>query len=223
MSMSVSTSKISGRQSYVPTPSQVSLRISKQMSCGRRASASTSDLATVGSASLEMQAMTRAVLNRHSSLHREAGNNMRASASMMARRLSQFVVGSIALMMMPLVARESRFATHRPQPPFEPIIAVYRLRHRFIEWDPKKDAKKDAPPAAMVVSSTRVRNIFGSAHFKELTPLALDLGVAGRVAARARGAAVQALEGVGEIRYFFDPDKDSESRDRCVRAGSVLG
>ena len=71
-----------------------------------------------------------------------------------------------------------------------------------------------------MVSSTRVRSIFGADDFKKFAPPALDLSV---VAVRTRGAAVRELHGVGEIKYFFNPDKDSEARDRCIRAGSVLG
>ena len=70
-----------------------------------------------------------------------------------------------------------------------------------------------------MVSSTRVRSIFGADDFKKLIPPALDLGVAGRT----RGAGVRELQGVGEMEYFFNPDKDSEARDRCVAAGAVLG
>jgi hypothetical protein len=72
---------------------------------------------------------------------------------------------------------------------------------------------------ALVVSSTRVRIIFGADDFKKLTPPALDLGVVGRT----RGAGVRELQGVGETKYFFNPDKDSEARDRCIAAGQVLG
>ena len=80
--------------------------------------------------------------------------------------------------------------------------------------DPKKDAAPGAPPMALVVSSTRVRSIFGADDFKKLTPPALDLGVAGRT----RGAGVRELQGAGEIKYFYNPDKDSEARDRCIAA-----
>ena len=64
-----------------------------------------------------------------------------------------------------------------------------------------------------------MRSIFGADDFKKLTPPALDLGLAGRT----RGAGVRELQGVGETKYFFNPEKGSEARDRCIAARQVLG
>ena len=49
---------------------------------------------------------------------------------------------------------------------------------RFIEWDQKKDLAPGAPPVAMMVSSTRVRSVFGAEQFKKIVPPVLDVGAA---------------------------------------------
>ena len=90
---------------------------------------------------------------------------------------------------------------------------------RFIEWDQKKDSAPGAPPVAMMVSSTRVRSVFGAEHFKKIVPPVLDVGVR----TRSRGAGVAVLEGAGDTEYVLHSETDSESRDRCIAAGSVLG
>lgn len=111
----------------------------------------------------------------------------------------------------------------------EAALAVRRWFHRtdddasgctFVEWDPIKDAAPGAPPVAMTISSSTLRGIFGPDEFKEITPPALDLGVASRT--RGRGAGVTELQGMGPIRYGLHVDTDSEMRDRSVKAGSVL-
>jgi len=110
----------------------------------------------------------------------------------------------------------------------ESALVVRRWFHRtdddatgctFVEQDLQRHAAPGAPPVAMLVSSTRLRGIFGSEHFKQIMPPALDL-----VSARLRrsGAGVNALEGVGKVRFALNADKDSEMRDRTVRAGSIL-
>ena len=72
----------------------------------------------------------------------------------------------------------------------------------------------------MRISSTTLRGVFGAEQFKKIMPPALDLPPAGGT--RRGGAAVRELQGVGEIRYGLHMDTDSDMRDRCVAAGSVL-
>ena len=71
---------------------------------------------------------------------------------------------------------------------------------RFIEWDQKKDSAPGAPPVAMMVSSTRVRSVFGAEHFKKIVPPVLDVGV--RTRSRGAGVAVpRASEDLQPTRY----------------------
>ena len=111
----------------------------------------------------------------------------------------------------------------------EAALCVKRWFHRwdgdasgctFVEWDPVKDAKAGAPPVAMMFNSTKLRAVFGVEDFKKIMPPALDLGVAGGT--RGKGAHVQQLEGVGPTLWVLRTDKDEETRDACIRAGSVL-
>ena len=108
----------------------------------------------------------------------------------------------------------------------EAALKVKRWFHRvdddasgctFVEHDPQKDKAPGAPPAAMLINSIKLRGVFGVDKFKEIRPPALQLGRGVR-----RGAGVKQLEGVGEIRFVLDSEKDSEMRDVAVRAGSVL-
>ena len=107
----------------------------------------------------------------------------------------------------------------------EAALVVKRWFHRadddvsgctFVEWDPAKDAAPGAPPVALLINSTRLRDVFGSSTFRAVTPPAL----ASRTT--RQGAAVLQLEGLGVTRFVLQQDRDSSIRDRCVQAGSVL-
>jgi hypothetical protein len=89
----------------------------------------------------------------------------------------------------------------------------------FVEWDPEKETRAPgSPPVAMVINSSTLRGVFGPEQFTKIVPPALDLGPS----SRTHGAAVVDFAGEGEIRYRLHTDTDSEMRDRCVAAGSVL-
>ena len=90
---------------------------------------------------------------------------------------------------------------------------------KFIEWDPSKEAAVGAPPAAMLINSSKLRAVFGSEQFKQVSSLPLNL------APRTRGAAVREIdvEAVGgETWFMLHEDTDSMTRDRCIAVGSVL-
>ena len=80
-----------------------------------------------------------------------------------------------------------------------------------------------APPAAMIINSSKLRAVFGVEKFKKITPPPLDLGVSGRT--RGGSARVRQLEGVEQdldlIRYVFNSDMDEEARNACVASGAV--
>ena len=80
-----------------------------------------------------------------------------------------------------------------------------------------------APPAAMIINSSKLRAVFGVEKFKKITPPPLDLGVAGRT--RGGGARVRQLEGVEQdldlIRFVFNTEMDEVARDACVACGAV--
>ena len=68
----------------------------------------------------------------------------------------------------------------------ESALVVKRWFHRtdddasgctFVEWDPKKDSAPDAPPAAMLINSSKLRDIFGSEQFKRIVPPAFNAGM----------------------------------------------
>jgi hypothetical protein len=111
----------------------------------------------------------------------------------------------------------------------EAALVIKRWFHRadddasgctFIEWDSAKATAPGAPPAALLLNSSKLRGVFTATHFKALMPPALE--GAGRVKRSKRGAAVREVEGVGEVRQLLCPNKDSEIRHACVQAGSVL-
>ena len=69
----------------------------------------------------------------------------------------------------------------------------------------------------MLINSSKLRDIFGSEQFKRIVPPAFNAGMH-----RTRGTAVRQLEGVGKARFVLQAGRDSDIRDRCVQAGSVL-
>ena len=66
-------------------------------------------------------------------------------------------------------------------------------------------------------NSTTLCGVFGPEDQDHTA--ALDLGPSSRT---RRSAGVIDLQGVGEIIYRLHTDTDSEMRDRCIAAGSVL-
>ena len=106
----------------------------------------------------------------------------------------------------------------------ESAVVVKRWFHRtdddasgctFTELDPK-DVAPGAPPVAMLINSSKLRDVFGSEQFKKVVPPAFNAGM------RTRGAAVRQLDGVGDTRFVLQAGRDSDIRDACVQAGSVL-
>ena len=76
----------------------------------------------------------------------------------------------------------------------------------FVEWDPAKDADPDAPPVAMLVNSSEVRN--AGFKLKQVVPPQLDSSV--RVSPRLHsGAGVRTLEEMGEKRLVMDVNDDN--------------
>ena len=112
----------------------------------------------------------------------------------------------------------------------EAALVVKRWFHRldddasgraFIEWDPAtEDTATDAPPAAMIFNSCKLRAVFGVEEFREIIAPALNLPPATRTRS-GRGAAVRAVGGEPN-RFMLQPAADERARDACVAAGAHL-